>query len=310
MEEAFIGLGSNQGAPVANLREAALELDDLPGTRVVFVSHVYESEPWGVPDQPPFANAVVEIRTRLRADQLLGHLKDIEERMGRTPAGRYGPRPIDLDILLFGDEEWETEDLVIPHPRLGERDFVLTPLLTIAPHVRWPDGTPIRRSGRLVGRVRADHGRLQDVDPDWYVWEARDVAFAEPTPEGEAPPPWDSGDAWVEVARGSARGAEIDILESKLRSAGIPYELSHRERGDAIGTLAGPARIMVPEPRVREAREVLGARGPMPRWEQLGPRPERPVWFRGTLRVFGWMFAAYWVARLVAWIARDYGVGP
>ena len=309
MEEAFVGLGSNQGAPVANLREAVLALDGLPGTDVLCVSHVYESEPWGVSGQPPFANAVVQVRTRLRADQLLGHMKDIEERLGRTPGARYGPRPIDLDLLLFGDEEWRTDDLVVPHPHMAERDFVLTPLLSIAPHALWPDGTPVRKGGRLVGRVRADHGRLPDVDPDWYVWEARDVEFAEPTPESEGPPPWDPKDAWVEVARGSAAGAEIDILESKLRAAGIPYELSHRERGDAIGTLAGPARILVPASRTREAREVLDSRGPLPRPEHLGPSPQRPAWFRGTLRVFGWLFAAYWIVRLMAWIARDYGAG-
>ena len=144
MNDAFIGLGSNLGAPVANLRSAALALDELPGTEVVFASHVYESEPWGVADQPPFANAVVWVRTRLRADQLLDALKEIEERLGRRPGERFGPRVIDLDLLLLGDEEWETEELVVPHPRMAERDFVLTPLLTIAPHVtllrspRWP----------------------------------------------------------------------------------------------------------------------------------------------------------------------------
>lgn len=304
MNDAYIGLGSNMGAPVANLRSAALALDALPGTDVVSLSHVYESEPWGVTEQPPFANAVACVRTSLRADQMLEYLGDIEEELGRRPGPRYGPRTIDLDLLLFGDEEWHTDDLVVPHPRMAERDFVLTPLLAIAPDVRWPDGSPVRRGGRLEGRVVGDHGRVPDTDPDWHVWEAREALLETPGRDADdQPPPWDTADEWVEVAKGAARGGEIDVLESKLRGAGIPYELSHRELGDAIGTLQGPARIMVPRSRLEEARLALGVTGV--RWEAVREEPyPRPAWFRGTLRVFGWMFALYWIVRI---LARDWG---
>lgn len=306
MNDAYVALGSNWGAVVANLRAAAQALDELSGTEVVYVSHVYESEPWGVSDQAPFGNAVVMVRTTLRADQLLGYLKDIEGRMGRRPGPRFGPRVIDLDLLLLGDEEWETDELTLPHPRMGERDFVLTPLLAVAPHVTWPDGRPVRKEGSLTGRVIADHGRIPDLDPDWYVWEVRDAAFVEAPCADGAPPEWDPVDAWVEVAVGSARGMEIDVLESKLRAAGIPYELSHREMGDKIGFLGGPASILVPESHAEEARSALGLRGPRVPVGGPMPRPERPAWFRGTLRVFGWMFAAYWILRLGSTLARDW----
>lgn len=314
MNDAFIGLGSNLGAPVSNLRDAVLALDALSGTDVVFVSHVYESEPWGVVDQPPFANAVAWIRTTLRADQLLGELQDAESSIGRRPASRYGPRVIDLDLLLFGDEEWSTTELVVPHPRMAERDFVITPLLTVAPHAKWPDGTAIRASGEMVGRVIADLGRLPAVDPDWYAWEARTANPSKP-PAVEEIGPWDPAEAWVEVAQASAAGGQIDIMESKLRGAEIPYELSHREMGDAMGFLAGPARILVPAAREHEARLALrygpgGAestdeaiadalRVPDGMTHEPESPPERPAWFRVTLSVFGWLFMAYWIIRIL-----------
>jgi 2-amino-4-hydroxy-6-hydroxymethyldihydropteridine diphosphokinase len=316
LESAFIGLGGNLGDPVAAIRQAILVLDAEPAIDVASVSHVYESEPWGPEDQPPFANAVAQVRTTLRADQLLGVLTDVETRLGRRRTGRRnGPRRIDLDLLLFGDEEWDTETLTLPHPRMAERDFVLTPLLAIAPDARWPDGSPISAQGGLVGRVIADHGRVPGLDPDWYVWEAMHAEAAPVPPGGGSPDespwaeaPWDpTAGAWVEVARGRAAGGEIDILESKLRAAGIPYELSHRELGDAIGSLAGPARVLVPSDRADEARSLL-ARTPLPGGGlalsrdargDYEPPPLRPTWFRATLRVFGWMFAIYWIVRIL-----------
>jgi 2-amino-4-hydroxy-6-hydroxymethyldihydropteridine diphosphokinase len=299
MDDVYIGLGSNMGASVANLRRAVLAIDGLTGTDVRSASHVYESEPWGLDDQPAFVNAVVSVRTTLRADQLLGYLQEIERDLGRRRGTRYGPRAIDLDLLLFGDEEWRTEQLTVPHPRMAERDFVLTPLLAISPDATWPDGSPILKGSRLVGAVTADLGRLPDADPDWYVWEARDDAPTDSAPVGQVAP-WDPGQGWVEVARARAAGGEIAVLESKLRALGIPFELSHREFGDGIGSLAGPAAILVPAPRASEARMALGLSGVPQAGAPREPAPARPAWFRMTLRVFGWMFAIYWIVRILA----------
>jgi 2-amino-4-hydroxy-6-hydroxymethyldihydropteridine diphosphokinase len=156
MTDVFVGLGSNMGDRVALMSRAIGELAHLPETHVVGYSHAYDSEPWGVTDQPNFVNAVAWLRTDLLADQLLEFLHDIEDRLGRTREVPNGPRTIDLDILLFGDEEWETDALTIPHPRMAERDFVITPLLEVAPDVLWPEGTPVTRDA-----VRVHAGETQ-----------------------------------------------------------------------------------------------------------------------------------------------------
>jgi 2-amino-4-hydroxy-6-hydroxymethyldihydropteridine diphosphokinase len=154
---AYIGLGSNLGDRVASLRAALDSLDATPGVRVEAVSGIYESQPWGVVDQPAFANAVVEVETDLAPLELLDALKRVEAAAGRTAGVRYGPRPLDLDLLLFGDEEVDLPRLTVPHPRLLERDFVVTPLLEIAPAAALPDGTPVTREHATEGRVT---GRL------------------------------------------------------------------------------------------------------------------------------------------------------
>lgn len=162
MGEVFIGLGSNLGNRMRNIGYALQEIEALPDTRVVRVSEVVESEPWGVADQPYFANSVALIETALHTDGLLSALKHIETRLGREPGERNGPRLIDLDILLAGDEHWDTPELVVPHPRLAERQFALWPLLEIAPDAAWPNGTafdPVHASeGRIVGRLGAVPG--------------------------------------------------------------------------------------------------------------------------------------------------------
>jgi 2-amino-4-hydroxy-6-hydroxymethyldihydropteridine diphosphokinase len=151
--QAFIGLGSNLGDRVGSIAAALRELLSTPGVHVLDVSEIVESEPWGVEDQPLFANAVARLDVRGEADVFLRTLKDIEERLGRGEGERYGPRPIDLDILLFGDEEWDSPDLTIPHPRLLERDFAVTPLLSIAPGATLPDGTAVTREHAVAGRI-------------------------------------------------------------------------------------------------------------------------------------------------------------
>lgn len=131
MAKAFIGMGTNLGKREANLREALRQL--APEVKVVKESSVYETMPWGVTNQPPFLNMVIEGETKLEPEALLGALKGIEREMGRRTTVRYGPRVIDLDILLYDDLVWDTTDLHIPHTRLAERRFVLVPLAEIAP---------------------------------------------------------------------------------------------------------------------------------------------------------------------------------
>ncbi len=140
----FLGLGSNVGDRVGNILRA-LELVRSV-CRLRRISTVYESDPWGVEDQPPFLNCVAEVETDLGALQLLGKLKSIEREVGRRERFRWGPREIDIDILLYGDLVLDTSDLRVPHPGLTERDFALIPLLEIAPDLRDPrTGAPYRR---------------------------------------------------------------------------------------------------------------------------------------------------------------------
>ncbi|HOJ51340.1 MAG TPA: 2-amino-4-hydroxy-6-hydroxymethyldihydropteridine diphosphokinase [Syntrophales bacterium] len=135
---AYIGLGSNLGDRVGNCREALTRISALPMTRLVATSSFYLTSPVGYLKQGDFVNATCEIKTGLHPRELLFALKGIEKAMGRAPAKRWGPRLIDLDILLY-DHAWiNEEDLEIPHPRLHERRFVLIPLCEIAPYVLHP----------------------------------------------------------------------------------------------------------------------------------------------------------------------------
>jgi 2-amino-4-hydroxy-6-hydroxymethyldihydropteridine diphosphokinase len=130
---AFVGLGSNLGDREALIREAA----GLIGARRL--STIVETEPWGYVDQPRFLNAVAELDTPLAARALLDLLLAVERRLGRDRSGpRWGPRTIDLDLLLFGEEQIEEPGLVVPHPRLRERRFVLEPLAELDPSRRIP----------------------------------------------------------------------------------------------------------------------------------------------------------------------------
>lgn len=147
MERVYISIGSNVGDRVENCRTAIEELNGAKGVSVVRVSSFYETEPWGRADQGPFVNCVVEISAVGSPDMLLVLLKEIERRMGRggRETGRadsknehWGPRVIDLDIVLYGDCTVRKEGLVIPHPLAAGRAFVLVPLNEIAPDVTYP----------------------------------------------------------------------------------------------------------------------------------------------------------------------------
>ena len=134
-ERVFLGLGSNLGDRESYLQAALDRISLLPGTRLVKASSVIETPPWGVTEQPSFLNLVAEIRTGLEPEELLKAVKEIEAEVGRQATYRWGPREIDIDLLLFGNRTVELPQLMLPHPRLRERAFVLEPLEEIAPDV-------------------------------------------------------------------------------------------------------------------------------------------------------------------------------
>jgi 2-amino-4-hydroxy-6-hydroxymethyldihydropteridine diphosphokinase len=137
MSTAYIGIGSNLGKRRENCLRA-IESIERKGILVTRKSSLYETEPWGVKDQPPFLNMSIEVETDLNPLELFSVLKDIERQQGREESVRWGPRVIDLDILLYDDIVMKEERLTIPHPLLHERGFVLIPLNEIAPNVMHP----------------------------------------------------------------------------------------------------------------------------------------------------------------------------
>jgi hypothetical protein len=213
---------------------------------------------------------------------LLQVCQDIEQRLGRAPGERFGPRVIDLDVLLFGDEEWRSDELTVPHPRMLERDFVVTPLLEVAPEVTLPDGSPVTRGGATLGRVSGVLGAIPGfeaitpgerpprtaVEPR-SAWQASgdDDAFAV-LPE-VPPSPAEAAGEWVAV--GPVRyelstpnsSADFDLLlyEQALRQGGIPSEFYPHRPGEGASFLYGlprEVRLMVPRSREDEALEIIG----------------------------------------------------
>ncbi len=166
MTRTWIGLGSNQGDRAGLIATALSEVNALERNRVVRVSSLYETAPMGKTDQPLFLNAVAEVETDEEPRDLLRELLTIEQRMGRSRGVRWGPRTIDLDILLFGDVVGVSDDLTIPHPRLAERAFVLVPLAEIAPDIVVPseEKTPAELLETL-SRKTGDAVRVGD--PPW-----------------------------------------------------------------------------------------------------------------------------------------------
>jgi 2-amino-4-hydroxy-6-hydroxymethyldihydropteridine diphosphokinase len=156
----YLSLGSNLGDRERNLEQAAGLLAAI-GLRIARRSHLYETEPQDMRDQPWFLNQVLEAETELFPKQLLVRAQKIEQQLGRKRLKPKGPRTIDIDILLYGSAVIETEELVVPHPRLAQRRFVLEPLAELAPDLRHPvtrrtvremlgetSGQQVRRWGR------------------------------------------------------------------------------------------------------------------------------------------------------------------
>jgi 2-amino-4-hydroxy-6-hydroxymethyldihydropteridine diphosphokinase len=155
---AFLGLGSNQGDRAGMLAQARTL---LAGADLVLLraSHLYESAPWGVSHQPCFLNQVLEVRTVLSPQALLDRCHAVEARLGRVRAARWGPRTIDVDMLLYADVTISATNLTVPHPHLRERAFVLVPLLELAPDLRLPTG---ERVAHLLAAL-PDRGGVREL---------------------------------------------------------------------------------------------------------------------------------------------------
>ena len=161
MAAVFLSLGSNLGDRETKIREALDLLAGDPDIRVERTSSLYETAPVGMSEQPDFINAVALVETDLPPSELLRRVQRIESALGRDRNQHWGPRIIDLDILLYGDQSVDTAFLTIPHPRMMERAFVMAPLAEIAPDLRLPDG---RTPGEVLPHL-ADQ-RVQKVMVD------------------------------------------------------------------------------------------------------------------------------------------------
>ena len=138
LQTVFLAFGANLGNPRDQIEQGIMALNDH-GVSVIARSSWFETEPVGMDDQPFFLNLVARASTSLDPYELLAVCQQVEQRVGRVPSVRFGPRHLDIDILLYGDERIESEELTIPHPRMSERRFVLIPLLELAPDLEDPE---------------------------------------------------------------------------------------------------------------------------------------------------------------------------
>lgn len=156
---AYLGLGTNQGDRWDNLRRALLLLAEGPGLRLLRCSQAYDTEPWGVANQPRYLNCVAEVAATLAPEELLAWCKDAEARLGREPGPHWGPRLIDVDILLYESRVVELPHLEIPHPRLHLRAFALVPLAELVPAAVHPS------LGRSIGELAQEAEGREGVTP-------------------------------------------------------------------------------------------------------------------------------------------------
>ena len=156
---AYVGLGSNLQMPARQIEDALGLLAELPNSRLVSSSSLYRSAPLGGIEQPDFVNAVAAMLSTLNAADFLAHLQDIEQRQGRERAGtRWGPRVLDLDLLVYGNAVIDDPGITVPHPGIAERNFVLLPLGELAPDLYVPG------LGRLAGiPVNKDEPRIERI---------------------------------------------------------------------------------------------------------------------------------------------------
>jgi 2-amino-4-hydroxy-6-hydroxymethyldihydropteridine diphosphokinase len=150
-QSVYVGVGSNLDDPALQVRRALQALAHLPETRLMRHSALYGSQPWGLVQQPDFVNAVAALLTQLPVRGFFESLQDLQTQLGRVPPPvRYGPRRIDLDLLLFGQMRLQTPELTLPHPGLVSRNFVLYPLCEVAPELRIAGG---QRIAELLAHV-------------------------------------------------------------------------------------------------------------------------------------------------------------
>ena len=142
---AYVGLGSNLENPIQQVSDALIELNDIPQTRLLKQSQLYRSDPVGPPGQPDYINAVALLETALEPLDLLDALQSIENAHQRRRIQHWGPRTLDLDLLLYADQQIDLERLQVPHPHMTEREFVLYPLAEIAPEIELPNGIPLQQ---------------------------------------------------------------------------------------------------------------------------------------------------------------------
>ena len=146
MTLAYIAIGSNLASPLEQVNAAVQAIGEIPDSRVVAVSSFYRTPPLGPQDQPDYLNAAVALETALAPDELLSHTQRIELQRGRVrKAERWGPRTLDLDIMLFGQEIIHTDTLTVPHYDMHNRGFMLWPLYEIAPSLHFPDGITLQQ---------------------------------------------------------------------------------------------------------------------------------------------------------------------
>ncbi|MDN6088124.1 MAG: 2-amino-4-hydroxy-6-hydroxymethyldihydropteridine diphosphokinase [Enterobacterales bacterium] len=152
MTRVYIALGSNLANPLHQVQSALNALAELPQTKLIATSSLYRTPPLGPQDQPDYLNAVVALDTDLSAENLLDHTQKIEQEHGRVRKDeRWGPRTLDLDILLFGDEIINTERLTVPHYDMKNRQFMLYPLAEIAPELYFPTGESLQSAMTQLG---------------------------------------------------------------------------------------------------------------------------------------------------------------
>ncbi|CAK7005717.1 MAG: 2-amino-4-hydroxy-6-hydroxymethyldihydropteridinepyrophosphokinase [Citrobacter freundii] len=143
--QVYIAIGSNLASPLEQVNAAIQAIGEIPDSRIMAVSSFYRTPPLGPQDQPDYLNAAVALETTLAPEALLDHTQRIELQQGRVrKAERWGPRTLDLDIMLFGDEVINTERLTVPHYDMKNRGFMLWPLVEIAPELLFPGNTPLR----------------------------------------------------------------------------------------------------------------------------------------------------------------------
>ena len=156
---AWVGIGSNLNDPEQQVQRAFVALGELPDTQLRVQSSLYRTAPMGPQDQPDYINAVAEVATRLDAAALLAQLQAIETDAGRQRGIKWGPRSLDLDLLTYGKERINRPGLKVPHPGIGERNFVLLPLLSVAPELEIPGLGPVHQLAADIDRegvVRLD----------------------------------------------------------------------------------------------------------------------------------------------------------